>query len=141
MSAARLARVFEWVRHHLSSLAAAGVDFSAMIMAVELLRLSPVTGTVIGASLGGMTNFMLGRHFTYRARAANVSHQALRYAVVSATSLVLNALGEHFFIRFFPQRYIVGRVLVAVTVNNLWNYPMQRFFVFADGSRAKEGSR
>jgi len=133
-----LKRAFEWLRHHVSSIVATGVDFSAMIASVELLRLSPVTGTVIGAALGGVSSFFLGRHFTFRSRSKAVTSQALRYALVSATSLGLNALGEHVFITLVPSRYVLGRILVAATVNNLWNYPMQRFFVFAERSPAKQ---
>jgi putative flippase GtrA len=93
---------------------------------------------VIGAAIGGVTNFLMGRHFTFRSRSMDVSGQALRYALVSATSLGLNALGEHLFVSFFPARYVLGRILVATTVNNVWNYPMQRFFVFAERKNAKE---
>ncbi len=137
MSKGAIARVFEWVRYHISSLVATGVDFTAMIASVELLRLSPVLGTVIGAALGGVTNFLMGRHFTFRSR-QRVSGQALRYALVSGTSLGLNALGEHLFVSFLPARYVLGRILVATTVNNVWNYPMQRFFVFAERKPPKE---
>ena len=134
----KLHRVYEWFRHHISSLVATGVDFLVMIGAVELLRLSPVTGTVIGAAVGGVTNFWLGRHFTFRSRSNQVAGQFLRYVLVSATSLGLNALGEHIFITYIASRYVLGRILVATTVNNVWNYPMQRFFVFAERKSAKE---
>jgi putative flippase GtrA len=134
----KLHRIYEWIRHHISSLVATGVDFLAMIASVELLRLSPVTGTVIGAAIGGVTNFYLGRHFTFRSRSDQVGSQFLRYSLVSAASLGLNALGEHLFITYIAQRYVLGRILVATTVNNAWNYPMQRFFVFAERKPAKE---
>jgi putative flippase GtrA len=134
----KLHRVYEWIRHHISSIVATVVDFSAMIASVELLRLSPVTGTVIGAAVGGVTNFWLGRTFTFRSRSGQVASQFLRYSVVSATSLGLNALGEHLFITYIASRYVLGRILVATTVNNVWNYPMQRFFVFAERKPAKE---
>ena len=133
-----LYRLYEWVRHHISSLVGTGVDFATMIGAVELLRLSPVTGTVMGAAVGGVTNFWLGRHFTFRSRSKQVSGQFLRYGLVSAASLGLNALGEHLFITYIASRYVLGRILVASTVNNAWNYPMQRFFVFAERKPAKE---
>jgi putative flippase GtrA len=133
-----LHRGYEWIRHHISSLVGTGVDFATMIGAVELLRLSPVLGTVMGATVGGVTNFWLGRHFTFRSRSSQVSGQFLRYGLVSAASLGLNALGEHLFITFIAGRYVLGRIVVASTVNNAWNYPMQRFFVFAERKAAKE---
>ena len=109
-----------------------------MIGVVELLRLSPVLGTVVGAATGGVTNFLLGRHYTYRAHDARVSGQVARYTVVSGASLGLNALGEHLIITLLASHYILGRIIVATVVNNAWNYPMQRGFVFAQRKPAKE---
>jgi len=109
-----------------------------MIGAVELLRFSPVMGTVVGAAAGGVTNFMLGRHYTYRSQSDQVSGQVLRYSLVSSASLGLNALGEHLIITLLTSHYILGRILVATAVNNAWNYPMHRGYVFASHKSAKE---
>ena len=119
---------------------ATGVDFAFMIAVVELLHFSPVMGTVVGAAIGGFTNFMLGRHYTYRAQSRQVSVQVVRYVLVSATSLVLNALGEHLIVSLLASNYVLGRIIVATTVNNAWNYPMQRAFVFAQRKAVKEDS-
>ena len=109
-----------------------------MIGVVELLRLSPVMGTVVGAAAGGVTNFMLGRHYTYRTRSDEVSSQVRRYILVSGASLGLNALGEHLILTLLAAHYILGRILVATTVNNAWNYPMHRGYVFAQRKSVKE---
>ena len=116
---------------------ATGVDFAMMIGVVELLRLSPVLGTVVGAAAGGVTNFMLGRHFTYRSQDNHVSGQVGRYVLVSGASLALNALGEHLIISLLAA-YVLGRIVIATAVNNVWNYPMHRGFVFAQRKSAKE---
>jgi hypothetical protein len=52
--------------------------------------------------------------------------------------LGLNALGEPIFISYIASPYGRGRVIVSSTVNNAWNYPMQRFFVFAERKPVKE---
>ena len=117
---------------------ATGVDFAMMIGVVELLGLSPVIGTVVGAAAGGVTNFMLGRHYTYRSQDDRVSGQVARYALVSGASLGLNALGEHLIISLLAAHYVLGRIIVATAVNNVWNYPMHRGFVFAQRKSAKE---
>jgi len=109
-----------------------------MIGVVEILRLSPVLGTVVGAAAGGVTNFLLGRHYTYRSLDEQVSGQVARYVLVSGASLGLNALGEHFIISLLASHYILGRVVVATVVNNVWNYPMQRGFVFSQRKSVKE---
>ena len=119
-------------------MAATGVDFATMIGLVELLRFSPVMGTVVGAAAGGITSFTLGRHYTYRSQTDPVSGQMLRYSLVSGASLGLNALGEHLILMLLASHYVLGRILVATTVNNAWNFPMQKLFVFVHRKPAKE---
>jgi len=128
----------QWVRHNIVSVLATAVDFATMIGLVELLRFSPVMGTVVGAAAGGITSFTLGRHYTYRSQTDPVSGQMLRYSLVSGASLGLNALGEHLILMLLASHYVLGRILVATTVNNAWNYPMQRMFVFVHRKSAKE---
>jgi Predicted membrane protein len=128
----------QWVRHHIVSVVATAVDFATMIGLVELLRFSPVMGTVVGAAAGGVTSFMLGRHYTYRSQTDPVSGQMLRYGLVSGASLGLNALGEHLILFLLASHYVLGRILVATIVNNAWNYPMQRGYVFVHRKPAKE---
>lgn len=117
-------------RHQAAAMAATGVDFAVMIAAVSLFGLSPVLGTVIGAGSGAVTNFLLGRNWTFEARHSPPGAQAVRYAFVSATSLGLNASGEWFLTAVLGLNYVLARVAVAATVSVLWNFPLQRFFVF-----------
>ena len=123
-------RLREWLRHHASSLAATAVDFLVMIACVQFGRVNPVAGTVAGATAGAVTNFLLGRHWTYRRGDEAVAGQAARYALVSGASLGLNALGEHLLANVLGIQYILARVLTAFAVSNLWNYPLQKLFVF-----------
>jgi putative flippase GtrA len=117
-------------RFNVSSLAATAVDFGVMITSVSLIGLSAVLGTVFGATSGAVTNFLLGRHWTFEAASAPPSGQAARYFVVSGASLGLNAAGEYLLSAHLGLQYIAARVIVAITVSMLWNFPMQRYFVF-----------
>jgi putative flippase GtrA len=134
----RSAAVWEWIRHHISSILATIVDYGLMVSCVELGGLGPVPATAIGAFAGAVTNFTLGRVFTYRATDAAVAGQGWRYALVSGASLALNAGGEHLFANVLGVQYLVARVITSVIVSNAWNYPLQRFFVF---SRRAGGSK
>jgi putative flippase GtrA len=120
------------------SLVATGMDFAMMIGVVELFHVSPVLGTVCGAAAGGVTSFTLGRIFTFQSRAEPISGQVFRYSLVSGASLGLNALGEHLILRVMPSHYVLGRAIVATTVNNVWNYPLQRYFVLVHRTPSKE---
>jgi putative flippase GtrA len=132
------AAVWEWVRHHISSIIATIADYGVMIACVELFGLRPVPATALGALVGGVTSFILGRFFAYRATEEGVVGQTWRYALVSAASLGLNTAGEHLFANILGLQYLVARVITSVIISNAWNYPLQRFFVF---SRRAEGAK
>jgi putative flippase GtrA len=120
-------------RHQLAAIAATAVDFATMIALVERAGLSPVAGTVVGASLGAITNFLLGRVWVFRRPSGHWAAQGGRYAAVSAASAGWNALGEHLMHGVAGVQYVLARVLVSIAVSLLWNFPMQRRFVFRDG--------
>ena len=120
-------------RHQLGSLTATAVDFGVMIGAVSGLGLSTDLGTAIGAVCGGVTNFSMGRSWIFRGQSGHLGRQALRYALVSAASAAWNTLGEHFMTTAAHQPYVFARALVAIAVSLLWNFPMQRHFVFHEG--------
>jgi putative flippase GtrA len=130
-------RLRQWLRHHAAALVAAIVDFGFMVGCVEWLHVRAVPATIVGASCGAVTNFLIGRYWTYRRGDIAPQRQFLRYALVSAASLGLNALGEHLFVNLLHIQYVVSRVITALVVSNAWNYPMQRFFVFGERRAAE----
>lgn len=120
-------------RHQLGAAAATAVDFGSMIAFVDRLGLTPVAATALGASLGAITNFVLGRAWIFRRHEGHWAGQAVRYALVSATSAGLNAFGEHLLHDLARVQYVLARIVVSVTVSLLWNFPMQHRFVFREG--------
>lgn len=122
-------------RHQVASAVSTAVDFGVMTLAVELLHRPPVVATLAGATCGALVNFQLGRHWTFRAGDGHVAHQALRYALVSAGSALLNALGEYAVHDVLAVQYFAARALVAFAVSVLWNFPLQRHFVFRHGEK------
>ena len=125
-------------KHQLASVVSTAVDFGTMVAVVELAGLSPVVGTALGAAAGGVTNFQLGRHFTFAAGEHAAAPQALRYAFVSAASAGLNALGEYALHGVLGMQYVWARAIVAVAVSFLWNFPLQRYFVFREARRSTQ---
>jgi putative flippase GtrA len=115
----------------MASILATAADYGMMVFGVEVLHLAPVAATPIGAFSGGITNFTLGRRFTYQRTDVPATGQAWRYAIVSAASLGLNTAGEYLFHDLFHIEYLLARVITSVIVSNAWNYPMQRYFVFS----------
>ena len=127
---------WEWIRHRAGALVATAVDFAIMIGSVELLHLDPVLSTAAGALCGALASFLLGRTWIFHRTDAGASGQMLRYAMVSGASLGLNSLGEYVLVVRLGVAYILARVIVALVVGNLWNYPLHKFFVFGKKTRA-----
>ncbi len=109
-----------------------------MTVLVKQLGTSAVLGTVVGAAVGGVTNFILGRRWIFSASrpGSSVRGQALRYAAVSGVSLVLNATGEFLVHDCLGVQFQIARALVAALVSVAWNFPMHRNVVFAQHNAA-----
>jgi putative flippase GtrA len=118
------------MRHNFASISATVVDYGIMVTLVEVVKLSTVAATAIGALCGAVTNFTLGRIFTYKATDVPVFGQTARYALVSGAGLGLNAAGEYLFNMVLGLQYLAARVITSIIVSTAWNYPLQRFFVF-----------
>jgi CDP-diacylglycerol--glycerol-3-phosphate 3-phosphatidyltransferase len=117
-------------RHQIAALVAGVIDFGTMAALVESHTTTPVPATLVGALVGASVNFALGRRWAFGAWREGPAPQALRYAVVSLASATLNAVGVHLLHDGLHVQYVAARAVVAVLVSLLWNYPMQRGFVF-----------
>jgi len=117
-------------RHQIGSLVATVLDFSTMVALVAGLHLAPALGAVSGAAVGGSVNFVLGRRWIFRTQNEPPRAQALRYVSVSFVSLLLNGAGEHLLATVWHVQFVLARVVVALLVALLWNYPVQRHYVF-----------
>lgn len=126
-------------RHQLVSLMATAIDFSVMVAAVSLLHLSPVTGTMIGATCGAITSFSLGRQWAFAAHHGHPGRQALRYALVSVGSLGWNTLGEWLLAIVAGLHFVLARAIVSLVIGWVWNFPMHRHFVFPRAQIANPG--
>ena len=123
-------------RHQIGAIAATVVDFATMIALVEGARLSPEAATPIGAIVGAVTNFTLGRAWIFRGHTGHWASQASRYALVSAASAGWNTLGEQLLHGMAHLQYVAARALVSFAVSLLWSFPMQRGFVFRERREA-----
>jgi len=117
-------------RSQIASLTATVVDFCTLIFLVEFGHVWYVAATATGAFLGALVNFILGRHWSFEAGHEDVRGQAMRYAAVSTISLVLNSLGVYLLTEQVALHYTISKVITALSVGILFNFPLHRRFVF-----------
>ncbi|HEY1269607.1 MAG TPA: GtrA family protein [Candidatus Binatia bacterium] len=117
-------------RSQVASLTATLVDFSSMVFLTEVAGIWYVAATASGAFIGAVVNFLLGRHWTFTAGHEAIHGQVVRYAVVSAVSLALNTAGVYLLTEYAHLHYTLSRVIIAISVGLLFNFPLHRHFVF-----------
>jgi putative flippase GtrA len=117
-------------RSQIASLIATIVDFSCLIFLVEIGHIWYVAATAIAACLGAIVNFILGRRWSFEAEHQAVHGQIIRYAVVSGISLALNSVGVYLLTEYMGIYYAISRIITAILVGVLFNFPLHRHFVF-----------
>ncbi len=117
-------------RAQISSFLATAVDYGILFLFVEVFHIWYVAATAWGAFFGAITNFLLNRHWSFRASEGKWIRQAYRYSIVSIGSLILNTLGVFLVTEYARVHYAVSVVLVAGAVGVLFNYPLHRHYVY-----------
>ena len=113
-----------------AALIATVVDFGSLTLWVEVLHQFYPVGVALGALLGALTNFSLNRHWAFDAAHAPVGRQAFRYGIVSLGSLCLNTGGVWLVTEKLHLFYLLSKIVVALMVGFLFNYPLQRHYVY-----------
>ena len=85
----------------------------------------------MGAFLGALVNFILGRRWSFSADGEPVHGQAMRYTLVATGSLILNSGAVYILTDSFGLHYAVSKAITAVLVGLFFNFPLHRGFVFA----------
>ncbi len=117
-------------RAQVASFAATAVDFGALFFFTEVAHVYYVLSTGLGALLGAITNFLLNRHWSFEVAHVSWGPQAIRYGLVSAGSLLLNMAGVYAFTDGMGLKYGFSKVVTAILVGLLFNFPLHRRYVF-----------
>ena len=114
-----------------SAAVASAVDFAVTLILAELLGVWYGYATFIGALSGGVVNCSVNYRWVFTAQRMGKVQIAMRYLLVWVGSILLNTLFTYLVTEFVGISYIIAKVVVAVMVAILWNYKMQRSYVFA----------
>ena len=119
-----------FTRAQVASVTATAVDFGILVALVELAGWWPTAAAAIGACAGAVTNFWMGRQWSFEATHDHPHRQAIRYTVVAAGSLLLNVGGVYLFNELLGVPYVAAKAGTALAVGIFFNFPLHRTYVF-----------
>ncbi|MGK5084375.1 GtrA family protein [Bdellovibrionota bacterium FG-1] len=117
-------------RSQLSSFAATAADFGLLFTLTEVFHVWYVIATAAGALAGAASNFFMNRYWSFSATHDVWHRQARRYSIVSGMSMLLNTGGAYAFTEWGHLHYSISVISTSILVGVLFNFPMQRQYVF-----------
>ena len=113
-----------------SAIVASAVDFSLSFLLVQAVGTWYAQASFFGALAGGIINCYVNYQWVFDTQEQRKPYIALKYFVVWSISILLNTSGTWFFTELSGVNFIIIKAIVAIIVAILWNYQMQRIFVF-----------
>ena len=113
-----------------SAIVASVVDFSLSFILVQAVGTWYALASFFGALAGGIVNCYVNYQWVFDKQEQRKPYTVLKYFVVWSISILLNTSGTWFFTELSGVNFIIIKAIVAIIVAILWNYQMQRIFVF-----------
>jgi putative flippase GtrA len=118
-------------RSTLTSLFTTALDFGTLVALTELAGVNYVVATWIGTVVGSLSNFTINKLWAFYASEHPALPAFTRFLLVQAGASGLHTAGVWALTRFVHLPYPVSKLAIAVAVYLGWNYPLNRWFVFA----------
>src|SRR5699024_1988949 len=108
-------------------------DYAIMLFCTEVLGIHYTLSIVISGTLGAVVNFSINKYWTFKSPSP-IGGQLVRFVVVVLGSIALKSSGTYLVTEFMEIDYKISRIIVELVVSLLFNYPLQRYWVFKNSS-------
>ncbi|MCH5177046.1 MAG: GtrA family protein [Prevotellaceae bacterium] len=130
--------ILQFGKAQISSLVATGCDFLLTAVLYHFAACSPGFSTCCGAICGGIVNCVINAQWTFRGSGRSRSAIAMRYLLVWVGSILLNTFGTMLGVNLLDggetrsdtSLVMAVKAVVALLVAVLWNFTMQKYFVY-----------
>ena len=125
-------QIWTFCKAQISAQAATIVDFAVSLFMAEVAGIWYLYSTFIGALSGGVFNCVVNYRWVFNAIGLKKKYVALKYFMVWTGSILLNTGGTYLLTELSKTHFVYSKIIVAVLVGILWNYLMQKNFVYRD---------
>lgn len=133
-----------FLRAQLSAQMATIIDFAVTLLLVNGFEVYYLYATFVGSIYGGVVNCIINYKWTFKRSDVKMRHVVFKFILVWIGSIWLNTWGTFFFTElmgelpwvkdtlrlYFTDYFIFPKLVVAIIVALIWNYNMQRLFVY-----------
>ena len=138
--------IFTFIRAQFSSQISSLADYAVSLTLVNVFGLYFGYATLCGNVSGGIVNCIVNYKWTFKAQGTKVKYVAIKYLMVWLVNLFLNTQGtilattlvtgwltpEDMPTILANNIFLIPKIIVSLLVGFLWNYNMQRLFVYKD---------
>ena len=137
---------FMFLRAQFSSQISSLTDFLVSIICVNVFGIFYGNATLLGNITGGILNCFINYRWTFKATEVKIIYVLIKFVMVWLVSIFLNREGTvlftEFAMKYIPVNslptviienvFLVPKIIVSIIVGFVWNYNMQRIFVYRD---------
>jgi len=117
-------------RSQASSVVSTAFDFGSFGFLYYIFGVYYGLASAIGNIFGAVVSFYLGRNWAFNRKNGKISHQAIRYAITSILSAIINTTGVIFLTENFGLEPPYSKAIIALVVGASFNFLMFRYFVY-----------
>lgn len=146
--------IFMFLRAQFSSQLASITDIFITVLLGIVLNIYYVYATFFGSVCGGIINCIINYKWTFKSHGKK-GQVAIKYAVVWVGSIFFNTYGTYLMTEFLSKIvwlegilgnfmddiFIICKIIVSLIVGFIWNYNMQRLFVYKESDLKKYFSK
>ena len=107
-----------------------------MVLARQFLGWPLFWAVALGGVVGAAINFSMNRYWTFTAGSGTHGYsnafllQLVKFVLTVIGSILLKYLGTYLLEHYMGIDYKIGKLISDLFVSVLFNYPMQRYWVF-----------
>lgn len=127
-------KLFVFAKAQVSAFIGGVSDYAIMVFITEVFHVHYTISIAIGGIIGAIINFGLNKTWTFRTKNIpyknSIYKQMIKFVLVVVNSILLKSSGTYLITTFLHIDYKISRIMVDLVVSLLFNYTLQRYWVF-----------